>query len=70
MVEDDAPEENRLETTKAEAVPPPGTRRRRRLNLRGHIVLDIDEPLEVADSPADPPPVTPAGTSEATPQGT
>jgi hypothetical protein len=32
---------------------------RRRPNLRGHIVVDDDEPLPVFDTPPDPPPVPP-----------
>jgi hypothetical protein len=32
---------------------------RRRPNLRGHIVVDDDEPLPVFDAPAEPPPAPP-----------
>jgi hypothetical protein len=34
---------------------------RRRPNLRGHMVVDDDEPLPVFDAPADPPPAAPDG---------
>jgi hypothetical protein len=38
----------------------PPRRLRRRPNLRGHIVVDDDEPLPVFEFPADPPPAPPA----------
>jgi hypothetical protein len=48
----------------------PGTRRpRRRLNFRGHIVVDEGEPLPVFDAPADPPPAPPPAPDEQAPPG-
>jgi hypothetical protein len=42
---------------------PPSITMRHKLSLRGHMILDSDDPLPVADTPADPPPITPISTT-------
>jgi hypothetical protein len=37
---------------------------RRRHRFRGHVVVGFDEPLPVADRPADPPPAAPLETDD------
>lgn len=62
-MEKHAPEDNQPETGEAQAAQaaqPPGVKKRGKLNLRGHVIVDADEPLLLADSPADPPPIAPS----------
>ena len=63
MVGQHAPGNNQPEASEAQAAEPPGAKKRGRLTLRGHMVIDADEPLLLADGPADPPPVAPSDTS-------
>jgi hypothetical protein len=60
MMEEHAPEDNQPENGEAPTAEPPSARKRGRLNLRGHVIIDADEPLLLADSPADPPPIAPS----------
>ncbi len=59
-MEKHAPEDKQPETGEAQAAQPPGVKKRGKLNLRGHVIVDADEPLLLADSPADPPPNAPS----------
>lgn len=67
-MEKHAPEDNQPETSEAQTAGPPSVKKRGKLNLRGHMVIDADELLLLADSPADPPPIAPLSTrTEAAP---
>lgn len=59
-MEEYAPEDNQPENGEARTAEPPSAKKRGRLNLRGHVIVDADEPLLLADSPADPPPIAPS----------
>ena len=48
------------ETSETQTAGPPSVKKRGKLNLRGHVIVDADEPLLLADSPADPPPIAPS----------
>ena len=68
-MEGNATDETQPASTEETAIESLGTTKRHRLSLRGHMILDIDDPLPVADTPADPPPIAPISTTSQPPQG-
>lgn len=68
-MEGNAPDETQPGFTEETANESLGATKRHKLSLRGHMILDIDDPLPVADTPADPPPSAPISTTGQPPQG-
>jgi hypothetical protein len=68
-MEGNSPDETRPGFTEETAIASLGTAGRHKFSLRGHMILDIDDPLPVADTPADPPPIAPISTIGQPPLG-
>jgi hypothetical protein len=62
-MEGNTPDKTQPGLTEEIAIESLGTAKRHKLSLRGHMVLDTDDPLPVADAPAAPPPTAPIATT-------
>ena len=68
-MEGNAPDETQSGFTEETAIESLSTTMRHKLSLRGHMILDSNDPLPVADAPASPPSFTPVSTTGQPPQG-